>query len=201
MNTQYYYTDLTDEALKSVTITEDDITILKRIKNALVESKLYEEATYIRNIEKTLTTIVERRIQLGYIQSKNNTPEEKLYSHSEVSYLLEMATQPLKNTLEHYENLSRKIIMEHVAALIKENDELKLKQSSVPVQSGEITGGKKLTMKCEHEGCNETIGRDYMRKPTGSSWDNEPIFLCDLHACENTWKPKIIYNDGHANII
>ncbi len=39
----------------------------------------------------------------------------------------------------------------------------------------------RMTGKCEHENCGETSGFDYRRKPSGSSLDTEPIFLCDKH--------------------
>lgn len=36
-------------------------------------------------------------------------------------------------------------------------------------------------MKCEHKGCDNTNGKDYVRKPN-DSWYGEPIFLCDKHS-------------------
>ena len=39
-----------------------------------------------------------------------------------------------------------------------------------------------IGMVCEHPGCNESKGKDYIRKEKCSDgWDDEPIYLCDLH--------------------
>lgn len=39
-----------------------------------------------------------------------------------------------------------------------------------------------IKITCEYALCNETKGRDYIRKTNVAGWHGEPIFLCDEHA-------------------
>ena len=47
---------------------------------------------------------------------------------------------------------------------------------------GNYLPAKSLEMTCEHNGCESTIGKDYIRNEIEPGWENEPIFLCDKHA-------------------
>src|SRR5579859_4853890 len=49
-------------------------------------------------------------------------------------------------------------------------------QPNVQMQtpSGKWVVARPISMKCEHDNCASTIGREYKRKKTGSSWDGEP---------------------------
>ena len=39
-----------------------------------------------------------------------------------------------------------------------------------------------LIMVCEHNGCKETKGLDYIRKDKIAGWEDEPIYLCLEHS-------------------
>ena len=54
--------------------------------------------------------------------------------------------------------------------------------NGVPVEKCQPMG-----MVCEYNNCNRTDGKDYTRPSEmkeNDGWDNEPVFLCELHASE-----------------
>lgn len=79
--------------------------------------------------------------------------------------------------------LLNKDILEGSPWKVTEGGALKTDDPSVQMltPTGKWVTVKPLSMKCEHDNCPSTNGREYKRIPTGSSWDGEPIFLCDSH--------------------
>ena len=145
METIHYFPELREESLKSVSLREEDVVLLKRLKNVLVRSQLYAEAAYLRDLEKRFMEIIEAMAQHGFKPRPAPESEEKVYTLSEVTTMLNLATTPLKKTINHYEELSRTAIVDHVATLMKvideqrkEINELKQTQPDTPSKKIEI---------------------------------------------------------------
>lgn len=133
-----FLSELGEETLKHSRLTEQDIIPLRHLKNVLVKSQLYEEAAYLRDLEKQVERILNAMASHGYIpEIKTDNKEEKVYSIADVNVMLSLATNPLKQTILHYEEVSRTAIVDHVARLIKENEELKI-QIPKPEEKKEI---------------------------------------------------------------
>lgn len=79
--------------------------------------------------------------------------------------------------------LKNKDILEGTDWKISEGGKLTTDEPNVVMQtpSGKWVKATPISMKCEHDNCPSTVGSEYKRKKTGSSWDGEPIFLCDAH--------------------
>jgi hypothetical protein len=183
MDTSSYFSKITEESLKYIYLTDNDILLIRRIKNTLVKSQLYAEAAALRDIEKQMIVIMDAMSKHGYKPKPLPESDEKIYSIDDVTQMLNLATAPLKKTLQEYEELSRTAIIDHVAGLIKINEELRKNQKSTPEAAPYVvTGDQPLSMKCEHDGCEKAEGRDYKRKEEVGNWAGEPIFLCDEHS-------------------
>lgn len=135
MKPPYFFPEVTEESLKYVSLREEDIILIKRLKNTLVRSQLYAEAAILRDLEKQIMNILDAMAQHGF-KPKLQDDGERVYTITEVTVMLGLATRPLKETISHYEELSRTAIVDHVAKLMKEIDELK-KQIPQPEKKNE----------------------------------------------------------------
>lgn len=131
METTTFFSPITEESLKYCTLREEDIILLKRLKNSLVRSQLYAEAAVLRDIEKQMTQILEAMAVHGFKPKTIPQSEEKVYSIAEVRVMLGLATHPLKKTIEFYEELSRNAIVDQVGGMFKQIHELRTNQKQV----------------------------------------------------------------------
>ena len=128
------FPEINDNELKYVTFCEEDMIYIKRLKNILVKSQLYPEAAHLRDLENRMLEILDRMTELGFKPKPSHESTEMLFSSHEVNVMLELATLPLRNSLKHYEELSRTAIIDRVAGLMKINEELRKNQKDVLIE-------------------------------------------------------------------
>lgn len=188
---------LRDQEKKTLTDIESVENQIQRIRNRsenldfghyiALTFTLEKGVFYLNDDTSKATPYTVDDVHLFYIEDLNKVENKTFIKRKiEINKLVDELKTKFTTLNDKLENdiLKNKDILEGSDWQIMQGGKLTTTDDSNVQQltpGGKWVKATPISMKCEHDNCPSTTGREYKRKATGSSWDGEPIFLCDNH--------------------
>jgi len=168
---------MTENDVKSFCLDQSDLDLIKRIKNRLVKSQLYDEAAQVRDLEGRLTQVISQLVGMGYVlPSLKGEEKEKIFSRQDVKSLIELTNKPLRDALQRYENSVKTLIDQNISGLMTTIHEQQDLAKEEAIAFGNFMVEKYQSYHALQKGTFKLLA-GWRKIDDVSDWDGEPTTI------------------------